>query len=521
MKRTLRLAVAFLFFISPLKASIVTTLNNSDPIPKFGSSFPYAYLASEEKEYMKGKSYVEDPHYFSLAISPFYQRADKGKNDYGVETPLGDLTGRWNMLALFPFDSDRTDSTENANKTSDLPTSQSFPASVETAGTDLLDCIYSVKSSVAELQSIQGLLNLQTPNQLFGFFSVPIEYRKRGIRFSASARFKDIGVSIQTGVADIAQRARFIDMTTTPTQCVPTACVTSTPTGTQPVIAYLNPFGPDQVDNDEWRYIVECTHRLAMLKLVPITKAYGIDLSNYSKTSVEDVHMELFWRHIIPINTKKCRGGKWPSFIFMPFVAAGGTVAFAPEKNQDNPFSLPNGNNGHDAVRFNTGFTMDFFNSFEIGACGGLTHFKNKAFDSYRIPNNKYQNMLYAFKTRVCYSPANTWHTSVFINAYNFSDRFSYWAEYLWASHGRDTITLLNQQDLADLANIDSTTGDNKGFKPDVLEAKTPWSVQVINTGLTWMASPNFVIGASAQIPIQRRNAYRSTTLKATLEITY
>ncbi|MBT5503066.1 hypothetical protein HOK15_02545 [Candidatus Falkowbacteria bacterium] len=130
--------------------------------------------------------------------------------------------------------------------------------------------------------------------------------------------------------------------------------------------------------------------------------------------------------------------------------------------------------------------------------------------------------MLYPFKTRVNYDPGKTWHTSVFINAYNYSEQFSFFAEYLWVSHSADKITLLDTQDLADqAAAVDSTTGDKKGFKPEVLECKTPWSIQVINTGLTWMASPNFVLGASAQIPIQRKNAYRSTTLKASLEITY
>lgn len=522
MKSTLSLLTAILFFLSSsIYASVVTTLNNSDPVPNFSSNFPYSYLASEEKDYTKGKVYAEDPHYFSLSISPFYQRADKGKNSCGTSTQLGDLTGRWNMLSMFPFDSEAAGGPDNDSKTSDKPTSQTFPTYVQNAGNDLIGCTYDVEPGATELQSIEGLLSLQTDNELFGFFSVPIEYRKRGVRFSASARFKDLGISVQTGIADISQCPSFIDYTTTPTGCVPSACVTSTPTGTQPVINYLNPFGNAIVSDTEWSAVVNCVHKKAMLLLVPVAKAYGLDLNKYTKTAVEDVHMELFWRRAIPMNTKKCRGGKWPSFIFMPFASAGGTVAFAPEKNQDNPFSLPSGNNGHDAIRFNGGFTLDFFNSFELGASAGFTNFREKNFLKYRIPNNKYQNVIYPFKTNVCYNPGNTWHTGAFINSYNYCDGFSFYAEYLWASHSSDKITLLDSRDAADLINIDSTTGDNKGFKPDTLEAKTPWSIQVINTGLTWMASPNFILGASAQIPIQRKNAYKSTTIKASLEITY
>ena len=205
----------------------------------------------------------------------------------------------------------------------------------------------------------------------------------------------------------------------------------------------------------------------------------------------------------------------------MPFIAVGGSIGFADEKNQDNPFSISAGNNGHDSFRFNTGFTIDFFNSFEIGGTAGFTNFKSKEFCEFRVPNNDYQNMMYPFVTKVCYSPGNTWHTSVFMNSYNYYENWSFYAEYVWATHGKDKISLLNPEDIRDLTIMAAGTCENKGFKPQVLECKSAWSVQVINTGLTWMPSPNITIGANAQIPIQRRNAYKSTTLAVSFELIY
>ena len=380
------------------------------------------------------------------------------------------------------------------------------------------------------LRPPQVTVSVINRNQIFGFFSVPIEYRKRGVRFSASARLADFGVSAQFGVVDIAQRVKFYDMITTNTngeKCINSDCptITSSTTGTQALIYFLNPFPSGIVSLAQWTRVVDCVKNEVMNKRERIANAIGIDLSDYSSTSIEDLQVELFWRHITAINTKKCRGGNWPSFIFMPFVSAGGTIALANARDQNRAFSLSAGNNSHSTVRFNAGFTMDFYNSFEIGACAGFTHFNDKNFNSYRIPNNKYQNGMYPFKTRVNYRPGNTWHTSVFMNAYNYEDRFSYYAEYVWIAHNQDKITLLNPLDVKDLATIPTgqtpDTGDTKGFKPSILEDKTAWSVQVINTGLTWMASPNFTLGANCQIPIGRRNAYKSTTLGASIELIY
>ena len=61
-------------------SSIITTLNNNDPLPVFKSSFPYAYLYTNEKEYLKERATFCSPENVSFSVSPFFQSANRGKN---------------------------------------------------------------------------------------------------------------------------------------------------------------------------------------------------------------------------------------------------------------------------------------------------------------------------------------------------------------------------------------------------------------------------------------------------------
>ena len=87
-----------------------------------------------------------------------------------------------------------------------------FPTELTTVEGKLLDCISTVTNmAIDELSTITGLLSLQHPLELFGFFSVPIKYHKHGVRFEVQGRFRDFGFAIQTGVASISQVAMYID----------------------------------------------------------------------------------------------------------------------------------------------------------------------------------------------------------------------------------------------------------------------------------------------------------------------
>jgi len=480
--------------------SIITTLNNTDPAPMYTSAYPYSYLYQNEKEYLKERTNNWQPQYFNFTVSPFYQRASIGTNINSRRAELGDLAGRWNMIALLPF---------NNVPPTDLPAGYKFPAEFNTIETNLLKCISSIFTNTAvqpepdDLKTIPGLLSLQTADELFGFFSVPIKYRKAGVRLDTSFRFRDIGVAIQAGFADISQTATFLDQTI----CRPTTtgCISTCPTTTNPIVSCFNPFSSNKVTNTQWSQIINCVHTQLMDKLHNIAKAANINLCNFNKTSIEDVHIEAFWRHAFMTNP----GGKgecWTPFLFVPFASIGVSIGTGAQKDPNQPLSVAFGNNGHNALRFNAGFTFDFYETVEIGMHAGITHFTKKRFNGYRVPNNMFQSGLFPFTADVEIQPGNTWHVGLVMNAFHFMDCLSAYVEYLFVVHDKDKLCLL--------------TGDN-AFFPCVLECRSPWKSQLFNVGINYDISPNFTLGAAVQLPLARQNAYKVTTFMISGEMTF
>lgn len=508
--------------ITQIDTSIITTLNKNDPAPIFSSAFPYSYLYQHEKEYLKKRTDFWDNQFFNISISPFYQRASVGTNIDQRFSELGDLTGKWNMIAVLPqgnFDRDLNQFIPTGGGI--LPAeSVNFESSASIAN-NLFCCINKNFVSTGtdglpvnnpipeELLSTQGLLSLQTfPEEFFGFFSVPIKYRKIGVRFDSSIRFNcDFGLSFQTGVADISQTARFIDQTTTPTQCIPTPCISDCPTTTNPAINCLNPFAPCRVSGGTWKCIVDCVHTELMNKLGTLAEDADINLCNFNKTSMEDVHLELWWRHAFNVNPEYV-DGCWTPFYFIPFASIGGSFATGAKAIPNQPLSLAFGNNGHNAVRFNAGFTLDFVDTIELGMHAGVTHFFKRNIKNLRVPNNDWQNGFIPFKAHAQVQPGDTWHVGLVMNAYRFLGCFSSNIEYLYVSHLRDKICLWQAD-------------PNNFFKPCNLECKSPWNAHLLNVAINLDVSPNFTLGLIMQLPLARRNAYKTSTYMASFLITY
>ena len=269
----------------------------------YNSAYPYMYLYAKEKEYLKKRSDCWRDEFISLSVSPFWQRSTRGKNINRQLAQNGDLTGKWNMIATLPFNAPNF---SNENIGMDIPEgctlTQQPLATLMRVRQNLFTCISSITGNLpAQVKTVEGLISLQTPQQYFGFFSVPIKYNKRGVRFSASAMLlKGFGVSAQTGVADMSQIAFFLDQTTTPTTCLPTGCFSAggtTPcsTVTNPPIYCMNPFSDmNQLTDAAWQDVIHCTHVQLMNQLKAIADASGIALCNYNKTSIEDFHMNYF-----------------------------------------------------------------------------------------------------------------------------------------------------------------------------------------------------------------------------------
>lgn len=532
--KTPRMLCAFMLALSMMTASLLrggifTTLNNNDPAPMYTTAYTYNYLNTYYKEFLKGHMKTPYRESFVFDITPFYQRATTGWNYLGNKEELGNLQGRWNMIALLPFNNIWCPTTlpipactapvppiENLSSGADLPCGQQFPTDVVAIRDQLLIAIAnnftSNSSYPADLHSIQGLLQIQQTPGLqgnFGYFSVPITYRKTGLRFNLQGMlFKDIGLTLCGGVASIYQLPSFTDLTSTTTANNPF----STSGG-----------GPDFVSSATWVSITKNISAELMANNCKIARAYGYDIGLFRAASIEDLNGELFWRHAIPIN-KHARliptsslHETWTKFLFTPFFALGGSIALAKEKCYSKKFSLPFGNNGSNAFRVRAGLSLDFFDTVELAGEVGFTHFQSRVLQCppfFAVPNNGSQEGIFPFGTTVCWRPGNNTHATLTLNAYNFWSTVSYYLQYVVVSHAKDEIILPGQPSTGPGTPCSSTA-----FNPCVPHERSWWKTNMFNTALNVEISPNFRLGGGAQISLAGTNVYNVTTFLITLEM--
>ncbi len=162
----------------------LTSLARNDPYPVYKAVDPTELLYTWDKLWMKEYPLeIDRSQTMSIALSAFGQNACVGKDRCGIRVPLGDLHGRWNMIGLLM---------------GPLPEGKTLPAPLAAA----LQAIFPGMP--------QGTLNdpnIVDPNQTFGFFSLPLKYYKRGLRWEFTGMFScNFGFIFQGGVADICQK---------------------------------------------------------------------------------------------------------------------------------------------------------------------------------------------------------------------------------------------------------------------------------------------------------------------------
>ncbi len=475
MARSLQYWLLFVgfFLLHPLPLQALSSLARNDPYPVFSSVDPHEFLYLHEKLQVKNPELAARKRdNVGITISPFGQNADRGRNSHCQKVTLGDLNGRWGMIPLLY---------------GPIPPGRTLPPVLTTALENLFP------------GATPGSLNDGTkidPNQDFGYFSVPLKYRKRGVRFELAADiYAGFGLSVQAGIASMSQtNTGFIDKT----GCTIPTCANIT-AGT----ATGSPFNPSPLTNDTVRQYL-------MSELKTIAKEIGLDICDYCQVSVEEVRINLFWRRGFEINQND---EDWPTFIIMPFLTVGGTVSPGTDKRLDNQFFnrafyVPSGNGEYSGVGFTGGFDIDFIESIEIGAEVGMTYFFERKFSKYRVPTSEFQTSIYPFTTDVKIHPGFNWHFGAKIAAYHFLDKLSGWFEYIQMEHKPDNIQLRNCEDV-------------NSFLPQQLEKTTGFKAKFIDVALNYDISPNIGLGLFWQAPISQLNSYRSSTVMFTFYTTF
>lgn len=233
--------IAILFvYKKPIQA--LANLTYNDPYPYFSSIFPYTYLTERQKAQLMQFEYAYPVSRFRLNVSAYRQAATFGRDRERDAVNLGDLpNGRWNMLSFFwdPVLAQQLFNVLNINfmpLTFDCNPTMDPENCIPTSTLDNCFCIITQPDK-------------SDPNQEFGFFTIPMLYRKFGVRFESElllfdSCFYSIGLRVQTGVANITQRVlSFTDLTC---QALGIACPTATPGATTSTTA-PSPQAPQQL----------------------------------------------------------------------------------------------------------------------------------------------------------------------------------------------------------------------------------------------------------------------------------
>lgn len=495
------LIVSFLVsYTTPLPA--LTSLAKNDPDPVFSSPDPHTFLYDKQRLGVKDPDVGVLKHaYVSLSLSPFGQTANSGRGATGCQflpvdvsfeqvcvgtdctssdtsfasgttacpttivdcikgqpIELGDITGRTNMIALLY---------------GDLPQGQTLPPSLLDAQNALFPGMEPINDP-----------SLIDPNQQYASFSIPLKYRKYGVRFDLSANIAGgFGINVQTGIVNIRQElaCQIKDLT-----CV----ATNTCNFTVP-----NPNAPDGQNQVE---------KFLMQPFDIITQQLCVNTRDFNETSVEEVRFNAFWRRAYEMNFGL--QPEYPPFLIMPFIVLSGSVSPGKKVHPNQFFALPFGNNGHNAVGFTTGLSLDFLDTIEIACEVGGTHFSGRTIPCMRMPNNMYQKTLFPFTTDVRLHPGMNWNFAAKIGAYHFLHNLSAYFQFMMINHEQDSYKIVNC---------------DPAFTPEALKRVSPWKVKVANIGFNYDISPNISLGFFWQAPLSQRNAYRSTTVMGSFNATF
>jgi hypothetical protein len=506
--------------------ALITTLNYADPQPLYTAHYPYTLLAYSARNY--GEGIYKTPGYdnFCVSFMPFYQRANTGTNFNGIShVAIGNIPARMNMIAILPYNT--TTQGQNCsqnvytNTNTDLPCGQTTPTTFTQTRDQLLYDIcqvFATSNPVAttptQLTTIEGLIQVQQSNPNYennmGMYDNQMKYRKYGVRFNVEAMLgKGFGFTVCTGIASLNQTPQLIDQTQN----------AQTPV--------FNPTGSaTSVTAEQWKAVLGYISIDDVAKIKELGRAVNLDVCAYDRTSIEDIYIDLFWRGLFQAqrNPQRIPGlgyKRWDSYFAIPFASIGGTIATGKKKNQNILFSLPFGNNGHNAVRLRAGLCIDFFDAFEF--CGeiGFTHFDARWINNLRIPNNIYQMNFYPYATAACVRPGSNWHASIGMYAYNFNSTISATFLYAFVHHSEDKIRLTDCQLINNPNQPVPTVCSTTAFDVEGLMCRSAWLAQVINGSLCCEISPNARLLGMIQIPVAQRNAYRSSTYGLSFEFGY
>jgi hypothetical protein len=361
-----------------------------------------------------------------------------------------------------------------------------------------------------------------TANRL-GYLSIPIKYRKEGLR---GQLFIDIccnfGLLVQGGICHISQKPFIQSLTCSATQATcPNLSYLPTPTEDPDVnITFAN------LQTSIQKYLASPE------QLDKLAQTFDLNLACFEKFGLEDTLVSLLYRGYGEYNMHS-KNPAFPRLIFTPFFAAQVSLPTGVERNPRHLFSLPTGSNGHFGYGGTIGFSIDFIDSIEFGVDLGVHQFAAKTDTNVPVPTHPLQQGLYPYSADLKVDPGLNVTCGVGFNAYHLVDNLSLYSAYRGVFHAKDCISVASTQAYLNTCHRNDLTYNENNLHLTItpppanavlvgkLENQSCWKTHMLLFGFGYDIARCINLGMSAQIPIRRCNAYRTSTVFGSISFTY
>lgn len=440
-----------------------------------------------------------------LHLSPFFQHAGAARNDKGRRVPMGERVGKWNMSGLF------------FGQAAAPLAFASYPMLNNVFGTQIKNdnSIADPAVTIAEVGAIttfnyknltnEGDFSLESNIPAF-MPTVDVKHEKMGLRGQLSCDFGfGLGVSVKGGVVDYKERPNF-DIGKRMRQAVGLDTTAAEPA-----------FGTKEQDvlSGLYKYIFSPVAREKLFKEI------DVDASEIRDTCLEDMHMQLFWHFPYEMKEK----GEL-SVTMIPGLAVGAWLPTGKVKDSRRIFSIDTGNGGFYGLTFEGSLGFDYPKLLQASFGAGALVSMSKEFKDYRVPSSgKYvggalngqqipikQSGIYPWRTTVGITPGVTWYANASLKADGFSGALSFYFDYIYTYHQKDTIHLR-----------ESNTTRSEAFKlgPAKLSEESNWKTQLMNFGLDYRINQHLSFGSGLQAMIGGVRVVKTTTVMGSMTLTF
>lgn len=487
--------------------AVMTTFNcHTLPLYNIQDTQPFHTVKGTDKYYSALESSC-----IQLHISPYHQHAKSGRDFCGRKVPIGDIYGKWNMFAVFFGQNGKPVGTTLPVNFTNLETSRveiarlaTTPANDPTLGGKYASVAnYTLEPPKLASETID---RFNPDRDIVGSYdSVFVRYERVGIRGQLNFNFKfGLGFGMRSGVADYKQKPEFNLSNSFRKE----AGLSYTEINESGVVVDKEPL----TETSEPPLDKSARHILRNLMDDKtrnlIAKDLGLDLSEVRETKWEDSHVYMFWQHPFEVADKE---GDFACNI-VPYISIGVWLPTGEERNSDKPFSIATGNDGFTMVTLDGALHFDFPKMLQASFGGGVMFSNERELSGQRVPTSQYQAGIIPWKTNIHKHPGLTWYLNASFKADDFISTLSFYFDWLYTRHLKDSITL-RETDPA------RKTAFEVGLP--ILERDSEWKNQQINAGFNYRVTPLLAFGFGLQSYISGVRVYRTTTLMGSVTLTF